>query len=75
MDAMLEEEMIDLVVTEINMPNLDANDFVLIIEENRDRIKFISGLLEMLDFDVVRSIICTVRRCPHLDTDCFGACW
>ena len=38
---------------EFNMPNLDANDFVLIIEENRDRIKFISGLLEMLDFDVV----------------------
>ena len=35
------------------MPNLDANDFVLIIEENKDRIKFISGLLEMLDFDVV----------------------
>jgi excisionase family DNA binding protein len=38
---------------EFNMPNLDANDFVLIIEENSDRIKFISGLLEMLDFDVV----------------------
>ena len=38
---------------EFNMPNLDANDFVLIIEENKDRIKFISGLLEMLDFDVV----------------------
>jgi excisionase family DNA binding protein len=38
---------------EFNMPNLDANDFVLIIGENKDRIKFISGLLEMLDFDVV----------------------
>lgn len=38
---------------EFNMPNLDANDFVLIIEENSERIKFISGLLEMLDFDVV----------------------
>ena len=38
---------------EYNMPNLDANDFVLIIEENSERIKFISGLLEMLDFDVV----------------------
>ena len=38
---------------EFNMPNLDANDFVLIIEENGERIKFISGLLEMLDFDVV----------------------
>ncbi len=38
---------------EFNMPNLDSNDFVLIIEENKDRIKFISGLLEMLDFDVV----------------------
>jgi len=38
---------------EFNMPNLDANEFVLIIEENSDRIKFISGLLEMLDYDVV----------------------
>jgi excisionase family DNA binding protein len=38
---------------EYNMPNLDSNEFVLIIEENNDRIKFISGLLEMLDFDVV----------------------
>jgi excisionase family DNA binding protein len=38
---------------EYNMPNLDSNDFVLIIEENKERIKFISGLLEMLDFDVV----------------------
>ena len=38
---------------EFNMPNLDANDFVLIIEENSERIKFVSGLLEMLDFDVV----------------------
>jgi excisionase family DNA binding protein len=38
---------------EFNMPNLDSNDFVLIIEEDRERIKFISGLLEMLDFDVV----------------------
>ena len=38
---------------EYNMPNLDSNEFVLIIEENKDRIKFISGLLEMLDFDVV----------------------
>jgi len=38
---------------EYNMPNLDSNEFVLIIEENKERIKFISGLLEMLDFDVV----------------------
>lgn len=38
---------------EYNMPNLDANEFVLIVEENKERIKFISGLLEMLDFDVV----------------------
>ena len=38
---------------EYNMPNLDSNEFVLIIEENKDRIKFLSGLLEMLDFDVV----------------------
>lgn len=38
---------------EYNMPNLDSNEFVLIIEENSERIKFISGLLEMLDFDVV----------------------
>jgi excisionase family DNA binding protein len=38
---------------EYNMPNLDSNDFVLIIEENKERIKFISGLLEMLDFDVI----------------------
>ncbi len=38
---------------EFNMPNLDSNEFVLIIEENQERIKFISGLLEMLDFDVV----------------------
>jgi len=38
---------------EFNMPNLDSNEFVLIIEENGDRIKFISGLLEMLDYDVV----------------------
>lgn len=38
---------------EFNMPNLDSNEIVLIIEENQERIKFISGLLEMLDFDVV----------------------
>ena len=38
---------------EFNMPNLDSNEFVLIIEENMDSIKFIGGLLEMLDFDVV----------------------
>ncbi len=38
---------------EYNMPNLDSNEFVLIIENNKERIKFISGLLEMLDFDVV----------------------
>ena len=38
---------------EYNMPNLDSNEFVLLVEENKDRIKFISGLLEMLDFDVV----------------------
>lgn len=38
---------------EYNMPNLDSNEFVLIIEENSERVKFISGLLEMLDFDVV----------------------
>ena len=38
---------------EFNMPNLDANEFVLIVEEDSERIKFISGLLEMLDFDVV----------------------
>jgi len=36
-----------------NMPNLDSNEFVLIIEDDKDSIKFISGLLEMLDFDVV----------------------
>jgi excisionase family DNA binding protein len=38
---------------EFNMPNLDTNESVLIVEENQSRIKFISGLLEMLDFDVV----------------------
>jgi excisionase family DNA binding protein len=38
---------------EFNMPNLDSSDVVLIIEEDRERIKFISGLLEMLDFGVV----------------------
>jgi excisionase family DNA binding protein len=38
---------------EYNMPNLDSNEFVLIIEENKERIKFLSGLLEMLDYDVV----------------------
>ncbi len=38
---------------EYNMPNLDSNEFVLIVEDNKERIKFISGLLEMLDFDVV----------------------
>jgi excisionase family DNA binding protein len=38
---------------EFNMPNLDSNDFVLIIEEDKERVKFLSGLLEMLDFDVV----------------------
>ena len=38
---------------EFNMPNLDSNEFVLIIEENHDRVKFISGLLEMLDFEVI----------------------
>ncbi len=38
---------------EFNMPNLDSNEFVLIIEENAERIKFLSGLLEMLDFDVI----------------------
>jgi excisionase family DNA binding protein len=38
---------------EFNMPNLDSNEFVLIIEENPDRVKFISGLLEMLDFEVI----------------------
>jgi excisionase family DNA binding protein len=38
---------------EFNMPNLDSNDIVLIIEEDKERIKFISGLLEMLDFGVV----------------------
>jgi excisionase family DNA binding protein len=37
---------------EFNMPNLDSNESVLIVEENQSRIKFISGLLEMLDFDV-----------------------
>ena len=36
-----------------NMPNLDSKEYVLIIEENQERIKFISGLLEMLDFEVV----------------------
>ena len=35
------------------MPNLDSSEFVLIIEENGERIKFISGLLEMLDYGVV----------------------
>lgn len=38
---------------EFNMPNLDSNESVLLIEENQEKIKFISGLLEMLDFDVV----------------------
>ena len=38
---------------EFNMPNLDSSEYVLIIEENQERIKFISGLLEMLDFEVV----------------------
>ena len=38
---------------EFNMPNLDSNEFVLIVEENSGRIKFLSGLLEMLDFDVI----------------------
>jgi len=38
---------------EFNMPNLDSNEYVLIIEEDQERIKFISGLLEMLDFEVV----------------------
>jgi len=38
---------------EYNMPNLNSNEFVLIIEENQERIKFLSGLLEMLDLDVV----------------------
>ena len=38
---------------EFNMPNLDSNEFVLIIEEDREKVKFISGLLEMLDFDVI----------------------
>lgn len=38
---------------EFNMPNLDSNEFVLIIEEDKERVKFISGLLEMLNFDVV----------------------
>jgi excisionase family DNA binding protein len=38
---------------EFNMPNLDSNEYVLIVEENQERIKFISGLLEMLDFEVV----------------------
>jgi len=38
---------------EFNMPNLDSNESVLIVEENAPRIKFISGLLEMLDFDVI----------------------
>ncbi len=38
---------------EFNMPNLDSNEFVLIIEESTERIKFLSGLLEMLDFDVI----------------------
>lgn len=38
---------------EFNMPNLDSSEFVLIVEENQERIKFISGLLEMLDYEVV----------------------
>jgi excisionase family DNA binding protein len=38
---------------EFNMPNLDSNESVLIIEEEHSRIKFLSGLLEMLDFEVV----------------------
>ncbi len=38
---------------EFNMPNLDSSEFVLIIEENQERIKFISGLLEMLDYEVI----------------------
>jgi excisionase family DNA binding protein len=38
---------------EFNMPNLDSNESVLIIEENPSRIKFLSGLLEMLDLDVL----------------------
>jgi excisionase family DNA binding protein len=38
---------------EFNMPNLDSSEFVLIIEESTERIKFISGLLEMLDYGVV----------------------
>jgi excisionase family DNA binding protein len=38
---------------EFNMPNLDSGEFVLIIEESPERIKFISGLLEMLDYGVV----------------------
>ncbi len=38
---------------EFNMPNLDSSEFVLIIEESTDRIKFISGLLEMLDYGVI----------------------
>ena len=38
---------------EFNMPDLDSNEFVLIIEEDKERVKFISGLLEMLDFDIV----------------------
>ncbi|MBA7646594.1 hypothetical protein ES703_54359 [subsurface metagenome] len=38
---------------EFNMPNLNSSESVLIIEEDNERVKFISGLLEMLDFDVV----------------------
>jgi excisionase family DNA binding protein len=40
---------------EFNMPDLDSNEYVLIVEEKQERIKFISGLLEMLDFEVVTS--------------------
>jgi len=38
---------------EFNMPNLESSEFVLIVEENKERIKFVSGLLEMLDYDVI----------------------
>lgn len=37
---------------EYNMPNLDANEVVLIVDENEDRIKYLSGLLEMLDYEI-----------------------
>lgn len=38
---------------EFNMPELSNERYALIVEENKDRIKFFGDLLEMLDFKVV----------------------